>query len=109
MSQSLTPNTTYTITLVGGVGTLTPGLGGCAVGPFAGMTLTALQQALGTAQQALIACVTGSQPVQVMCAEGTGHRSVTYSRSNADDLKQLIRDLKDAMGIRTRGAVGRGW
>ena len=96
----------YTITLVPPVQTITPGLPRCASGPFAGMMPGALQVALSQAQQALLATVTGSQPVTVDYAEGQGRRSVTYNRTNADELRKLIRDLKSALGIQRNGAIG---
>jgi hypothetical protein len=97
---------TYVITLVPPVRTLTPGLPRRASGPFAGMPVTALQAALATAQQALIALTTGTQPVMVSYAEGQGKRDVMYNRANSNDLRQLIRDLQFALGIAPRLALG---
>ena len=97
---------TYVITLVPPVRSITPGLPGCVSGPFAGMLPGALQVALSQAQQALIALETGSQPITVDYAEGQGRRSVTYSRANSAGLRQLIRDLKAALGYRVGGAIG---
>jgi hypothetical protein len=99
------PAGTYTITLVPPVQSVAPGLGCTGTGPFAGWPIGQVQQALANAQAALVACVTGAQAVTVNYAEGQGHREVTYNRSNADDLRVLIRDLQAAMGIKTRGSV----
>ena len=64
-----------------------------------------LQAALTQAQNVLLQVVTGGLPVQVNYAEGQGHRQVIYNRTNAEELRVLIRDLKAALGIRTRGAI----
>jgi hypothetical protein len=105
MSES---NPTYTITLVGGVHTLTPGIlgGHRPIGPLAGLDRCVLQRALAQAQKALIDVVTGVKPVQVDFQEGTGKRSVIYSQANADQLRVLIRDIENGLGIRTRRALG---
>ena len=106
MSGSQNPPGTYTINLVPPLQSITPGLG-CVgrAGTFAGLSLEQLQRALQTAQQALIATVTGGQAVMVSYAEGQGHRQVTYNRTNADELRNVIRELQSAMGIRSRGSV----
>lgn len=96
---------TYTINLVPPLQSISPGLGYCGTGPFAGLPLAQLQASLATAQNVLIAVVSGTQPVSVSYAEGQGHRQVTYNRTNADQLRQLIRDLQSAMGQKSRGAV----
>lgn len=96
---------TYTITLVPPLQSVAPGLGGCGSGPFAGMPVVALQAALANAQNALIAVVTGGLPVTVDYAEGSGRRQVVYNRTNAEELRVLIRDLKAALGQRARGSV----
>ena len=96
---------TYTITLVPPLQSITPGLPGRGTGPFAGMPVPALQAALAQAQAALIAVVTGAKPVMVDYVEGQGRRQVMYTRTNAEELRVLIRDLKAALGQSTRGAV----
>ena len=96
---------TYTITLVPPLQGVSPGLPSCASGPFAGMPTATLQAALLQAQNALIAVVTGKQAVTVEYAEGQGHRQVVYNRTNAEELRVLIRDLQAALGLRTRGSV----
>lgn len=98
-------NSTYTITLVPPLQSIAPGLCRRGVGPFAGWPPANLQAAILTAQNALFAAVTGTQPVTVDYAEGQGHRQVTYNRTNAEELRNLIRDLQAALGIRARGSV----
>jgi hypothetical protein len=105
MSES---NPTYTITLVGGARTLAPAILAQrrSIGPFAGMDRIVLQRALEKARLALIDVVTGVKPIQVDFQEGTGKRSVIYSQANADQLRVLIRDIENGIGIRTRRALG---
>ncbi len=98
-------NGAYTITLVPPLQGVTPGLPGRGTGPFAGMPVATLQAALLQAQNALIAAVTGVQPVTVEYAEGQGRRQVVYNRTNAEELRALVRDLRAALGMRPYGSI----
>ncbi|MDE8344642.1 MAG: gpW family head-tail joining protein [Acidocella sp.] len=97
---------TYTIQLIPPILSLTPGLTPNCSGPFAGWPVPQLQAALLQAQTAFLAVVTGGQPVMVNYAEGQGHRQVTYTKTNANDLRNLIRDLQYALGTTRRRAIG---
>ena len=105
MSGNLPPST-YTITLVPPVMSLTPGLQCRGSGPFAGMPQANLQQALFTAQTALINVATGTSIVNVSYGEGQGHRQATYNRANVDQLRLLIVDLQRALGMSRQRAIG---
>lgn len=98
-------NGTYTITLVPPLQSITPGLCARGTGPFAGWPVASLQSALQTAQNALLATVTGTQPVTVDYAEGQGRRQVVYNRTNVEELRVLIRDLKSGLGMNVRGSI----
>jgi hypothetical protein len=105
MSES---NPTYSISLVGSVRMLTPGIlaDRRPIGPLAGLPTAVLNCALAQAQKALIDVVSGVKPVQVEFQEGTGKRTVTYTQTDYGQLLVLIRDIKNGLGIRTRRALG---
>lgn len=75
-------------------------------GPFAGMAGVAIQAALAQAQQALIALETGQMVATVSYAQGEGNRSVTYTRADSGKLRELIKDLQAALGMRPRRSIG---
>lgn len=79
-------------------GTCTPP----STGPFAGVTSAALQQMLTEAQTALHALVTGTKPQVVIYNNGAGQKSVTYTKTNMDDLRTHINELQRALGITPR-------
>lgn len=74
-------------------------------GPFVGMTVPALQGALEKARLALIDLESGTTVATVSYAQGEGNRSVTYTRADSYRLRQLIEDLKAALGMRSPGAI----
>ncbi len=74
-------------------------------GPFAGMAAPALQASLAQAQAALIALETGQMVATVSYAQGEGNRSVTYTRADSGRLRELIKDLQAALGLRSRRAI----
>ncbi len=79
--------------------------------PYTSLALTGvapatLQLWLGQAQQALQNLVTGAQAVTLSYAQGTGNRSVTYSRTNVGDLRAWIGEIQAALGVRTRRPIG---
>jgi hypothetical protein len=65
-----------------------------------------LQAALVQAQNALVALVCGAQTVHIEYAEGSGHRGVTYTKANEQTVRNLIRELENALGINKRRAIG---
>lgn len=78
---------------------------------FAGMSPTALQSALNSAQTALIALQSGTQVVTVSYGEGTGMKHVTYRAPEIGGLTQLITELQAQLGLRrhARRAFGVGY
>ncbi|WP_434715501.1 gpW family head-tail joining protein [Paraburkholderia sp. A3RO-2L] len=66
---------------------------------FAGMSQTALQQALSNAQNALIELQTGAKGVTFSYTQGDGTRSVTYQQTDIAALTALIRQLQQELGI----------
>jgi hypothetical protein len=96
---------TITINLVPPIQSITPGLGRRGTGPFADWPLDDLQRVIREAQSALIKCLTGALVQVVSYAEGQGHRQVTYSRVNPDQLRQLIAEMRAGLGVQTRGSV----
>ena len=67
---------------------------------FAGMSPTVLQNALSSAQMALIALQSGSQVVTVGYGEGNGMKHVTYRAPEVGGLVQLINELQAQLGLR---------
>jgi hypothetical protein len=84
-------------------GTFIPPTGGS----FAGMSQTALQAALASAQQALIDLSAGVKEATVSYGMGGETRSVTYSRTKVEDVRRLIQELQRALGMPAgrRGAI----
>ncbi|HVE20644.1 MAG TPA: gpW family head-tail joining protein [Acidocella sp.] len=103
--SGINPPGTYTITLIPPMQSITPGIGRRYRGPFTGYPVAMLQAALTQAQDALIAVMTGSKPVSVSYAEGTGQRRVEYGKTNATDLYRLIAELERALGITRRRPI----
>ncbi|WP_249189606.1 MULTISPECIES: gpW family protein [Burkholderia cepacia complex] len=66
---------------------------------FAGMSQTALQQALSNAQNALIELQTGAKGVTFSYTQGDGTRAVTYQQTDIAALTALIRQLQQELGI----------
>lgn len=66
---------------------------------FAGMSTPVLQQALTSAQTALIALQTGQKIVSASYGQGDGTKSVTYTQANIGDLTMLIRQLQLQLGV----------
>ena len=64
-----------------------------------------LQQALNTAQMRFIDVASGNATVAVSYGEGQGHRQVTYTRANADQMRLLIADLQRALGYGRQGPI----
>lgn len=79
---------------------------GPSVGVFTGMAPAALQEALNSAQLALITLESGQMVATVSYAQGEGNRSVTYTRADSFRLRKLIEDLQAALGMRSRNAIG---
>lgn len=75
---------------------------------FAGMSPTALQAALNSAQTALIALQSGAQAVTVSYGEGDGSKRVEYKAPNAGGLVQLINELQAQLGLRRHARRGFG-
>jgi hypothetical protein len=77
---------------------------------FAGMSTPVLQQALASAQTALIALQTGQKVVTAGYGQGDGTKSVTFTQANIGDLTLLIRQLQQQLGIirhaRRRMSIG---
>ncbi len=69
------------------------------ISPFTGMTQLQLQQALTSAQAALIALQTGGKPVSLSYAQGDGSKSITYSAAEQGALGLLIRQLQRELGL----------
>lgn len=65
-----------------------------------------LQANLATAQAAYQQLVTGGQVATVSYAEGSGMRSVTYTRAQLGDLVAYIESLQTQLGYRARRAIG---
>jgi hypothetical protein len=68
-------------------------------GPFAGWSVTDLQAALRSAEQALIDLSTGAKGEVFAYTQGDGSKSVTYTRANIGNLSALIMQLKQALGL----------
>jgi hypothetical protein len=66
---------------------------------LAGMSTTALQQALANAQQAYLDISTGAKGESYSYTQGDGARSVTYTRTNLPQLAALIQTLQAQLGI----------
>lgn len=67
---------------------------------FAGMSPTALQAALNSAQTALIALQSGNQVMTVSYGEGNGMKRVEYRATDTGALVQLITELQAQLGLR---------
>lgn len=74
-------------------------------GAFAGWSASQMQAALAQAQNALVTLVIGGQAVRVEYSEGSGHRAVTYTKADEQTVRNLIRELENALGINKRRAV----
>lgn len=74
---------------------------------FTGMTPAQLQAALASAQAAYLALMTGSKGESFSYTQGDGTKSITYTRTNVQQLTVLIRQLQQALGIipRARRAI----
>lgn len=73
---------------------------------FAGLPPATLQAFLTSAQTALAALRTGQLEAVISYGEGTGQKSVTYTRTNEAQLLRHITELKILLGIRPRrGAI----
>ncbi|HEX7906849.1 MAG TPA: gpW family head-tail joining protein [Paraburkholderia sp.] len=66
---------------------------------FAGMSNPVLQQALTSAQTALIALQSGQKIVSASYGQGDGTKSVTYTQANVGELTMLIRQLQLQLGV----------
>lgn len=73
-----------------------------APGLFSGMSVTQLQTALNTAQQAYLDLSTGQKTVTVSYAQGDGSRSVTFTQTSVTNLAVLIRQLQQQLGMISR-------
>jgi hypothetical protein len=69
---------------------------------FSGLPAATLQAYLNAAQAALQNLTIGGQPVVVSYGEGSGQKSVTYSRTNEGMLRNHIRELQILLGLRGR-------
>ena len=63
-----------------------------------GVTPGALQAWLLAAQNALASLMTGQLVATVSYQNGSGNRSVTYTRANVADLRAWIMELQAALG-----------
>lgn len=72
------------------------------------MTTPVLQQALASAQLALIALQSGEKVVSASYGQGDGTKSVTYTPANIGALTLLIRQLQQQLGLihRARRRMG---
>lgn len=72
------------------------------------MSTPVLQQALASAQIALISLQTGEKVVTVSYSQADGSKSVTYTPANIGALTLLIRQLQQQLGIihRARRRMG---
>ncbi|WP_338662618.1 gpW family head-tail joining protein [Pararoseomonas sp. SCSIO 73927] len=73
------------------------------VGVFAGMSRGALEGYRAQLQGALIELGAGQKAVAVSYTAGTGARSVTFTPTDDEKIRGLIRQINAALGIR-RGA-----
>jgi hypothetical protein len=72
-----------------------------------GLPTATLQLWLTEAQTALHYLTTGRQTAVASYAEGTGSRSVTYTKATIGDLRVYIRQLQEALGVASpRRAIG---
>jgi hypothetical protein len=106
MSGSNKPGT-YQVNITPPVESITPALpmrnrGGA----FAGWSQSQLQAGLQQAQNALLQLTLGQQTFRVEYSEGSGHRGVTYTKADVTELRNVIRELEDALGINRRRALG---
>ncbi len=65
---------------------------------FAGMDEETLRANLTKAQQALLDLKTGSKGETFSYTQGDGSKTVTYTRTNVQDLVMLIRELQACLG-----------
>lgn len=75
---------------------------------FAGMSPMVLQNALNSAQAALIALQSGQQAVTISYGEGNGTKHVEYKAPEIGGLVQLIRELQAQLGLRRHSRRGFG-
>ncbi|SHJ68851.1 gpW protein [Roseomonas rosea] len=73
------------------------------VGVFAGMSRAALEGYRTRLQEALLTFGLGEKTVTVSYTQGTGARSVTFSATDEEKIRGIIRQINAALGIR-RGA-----
>jgi len=66
---------------------------------LAGLSRDTLSAYLAQAQQALVALMTGAQPVMVSYAQGNGSRTVTRRLSTPAEARMLIGEIQAALGI----------
>lgn len=69
---------------------------------FAGMSPATLQQALTSAQAALIALQTGQQVAAVSYGEGGGSKHTQFRATDVGKLTQMIAELQACLGLRRR-------
>ena len=67
---------------------------------YAGMSQPALQQALSSAQTALIALQTGQLVATVSYGEGNGTKHTQFRPTNMGALTQMINELQACLGLR---------
>lgn len=67
---------------------------------FAGMAPATLQQALTSAQNALIALQTGQQVAEVSYGEGGGSKRTQFRATDVGKLTQMINELQACLGLR---------
>lgn len=70
------------------------------LGAFAGLDPATLQTFLTNAQTALAALLSGQKASIVSYGEGSGQKSVTYSRTNEPALRRHISELQILLGQR---------
>ena len=61
---------------------------------------------LAQAQAALNSLICGALVASASYAEGSGSRSVSYSRANIAELRLHIENLQTQLGYRARSAIG---
>ena len=74
--------------------------------PPPSLPATTLAANLAQAQAALNALISGALVATASYAEGTGSRSVSYTRAQIGDLRLYIESLQTQQGYRARRAIG---
>ncbi|MBP0492867.1 gpW family head-tail joining protein [Pararoseomonas indoligenes] len=72
------------------------------VGAFAGMSRAALEGYRTRLQEALLAFGLGEKTVAVSYTQGTGSRSVTFTPTDDEKIRGIIRQLNAALGVGRR-------